>query len=79
MVKKHPQNEKEIRGVNGCKMIYTFTTKKETEALRIVKSLDMALVLWNLLANGLKENEPARKELVDLLKKYGIDPDELVD
>lgn len=60
-------------------MIYTFTTKKETEALRIVKSLDMALVLWNLLANGLKENEPARKELVDLLQKYGIDPDELVD
>jgi hypothetical protein len=60
-------------------MTHTFTTDDKKEAVRILKSLDMALFIFDLVANGLKDNDLGREEVANLLEHYDINIYELVD
>lgn len=71
-------------------MKYIFETKDENEAMRVFKGLDMALALFDISRVMLKsldrqEEEgdinanDVRRRVFDILEKYAIDIDELVE
>lgn len=68
-------------------MKVTFETEDGMESLRVIKSLDMALFIWELLNRGLKqfeesetiELEDVREMVYNLLEANNINIDELID
>ena len=64
----------------------TFETEDEMESLRVIKSLDMALFIWELLNRGLKqfeesetiELEDVREMVYNLLEANNINIYELI-
>jgi hypothetical protein len=62
----------------------TFTTEEPQEILRLAKSTNMALFIWELVHNGWRslpdeyDYEPAWDKIHELLKDHGLDADELM-
>ena len=64
----------------------TFTSEDQQEILRLSKSNDMALFIWELVHNGWREfkhtdydYEKAWNKIHSLLEEYNINVDELVE
>jgi hypothetical protein len=63
-----------------------FKSKESKEILRLVKSTDMALFIWELVHNGWREfkhtdydYQPAWDKIHQLLEEHNINPDDLLD
>lgn len=59
-------------------MQYIFKTDDELQAKQILKSNDMAMMIWDLYVNRLKNfTQKDREEIICLLDEYNIIPEEL--
>lgn len=66
-------------------MKHIFETEDEQEAKRIVKSLDMANFIWELVHNGWRDfkhtdydYDPAWEKINQLLAEHNIDIEDLI-
>lgn len=62
-------------------MTHTFTTDDPMEALRIVKSGDMSLALWDIRQLGFRDDldfDSAMKEIRIIFDRYNINLTDLV-
>ena len=62
----------------------TFETEDQQEALRIVKSLDMASFIFELTKNTFRHIEEitvdeVKEKINELIERYGINIDELIE